>query len=441
MTARLTFESASQVGAHESDYCDRTFARDIDGLPTLPGTSIAGALSQALADRLGGYRNGKGKPPAVIKLFGDLESHQSHLIVFDGVCVGLIPQAHVRDSVRICPTTGLAADGAKFDREILAPGLTFGLRFELICPTTTEEHGLLRSLATCLAALADGDIRFGAQKSRGLGCARAAQFRARRFDLQTATGWRAYAEMDHLDPTGNVTACDGPVAAIRAVLPEGTSLDLGVADARRSATIVAEFEIPGGLIVRSLGLTPDAADVAQVIEEDAAILPGTSIAGLLRHHVRRIANTRGETNAEAMIADLFGDAPRNGGKPTGSRVLVTESRSAAPRVLRQARVKIDRLTGGPVDTALFDESPVFGTAHSVTITVKNPTARDVELLLLAVRDIVDGALAVGGARSVGRGYARSGSVRVTLPGGGAALSLAADHVAIEAALTRMEKTL
>jgi CRISPR/Cas system CMR subunit Cmr4 (Cas7 group RAMP superfamily) len=449
VTAHIAFDSASQVGAHESDYCDQTFARDSRGLPVLPGTSLAGALRQAIVDRLAGYRSST-VPSAVRDLFGSLESSQSSLIVFDGVIDGPPTAAHIRDSVRIVGSTGLAADKGKFDREILAPGLRFRVRFELLCPTAPDEPALLQTLLSGLQLLADGSVRFGARKSRGLGCAHAAAFQARRFDLTTEAGWRAYAVMDYANPTAGAPAFDDPAGAIRSALPTGSGLDVAeTEDRRQSAAIQLEFGIPGGLLVRSPGRRPDDPDASQLIEKgpvgDAAVLPGTSIAGLLRHHVQRIASTLGLSDAGNLVTSLFGHGPADAtdgvvAKPTGSRVSVTESRSPMPRVLRQARVKIDRLTGGPVDTALFDEAPVFGSVHSVAIHVKNPTAMDIRLLLLAGRDITEGTLAVGGSRAVGRGFARSGSVRVTLPDGGGWLSLHDDYGAIEEALARMERT-
>jgi CRISPR/Cas system CSM-associated protein Csm3 (group 7 of RAMP superfamily) len=136
------------------------------------------------------------------------------------------------------------------------------------------------------------------------------------------------------------------------------------------------------------------------------VLPGTSLAGVLRHRALRIANTLAvdETRGPTLIDEIFGSSKK--GDLTASRVAVQETVVKGVRPLVQTRVKIDRFTGGAYPTALFSEEPVFGGPDSrvkVKLTLRNPKDYEVGLLLLLLKDLWTGDLPVGGERSVGRG--------------------------------------
>jgi CRISPR/Cas system CSM-associated protein Csm3 (group 7 of RAMP superfamily) len=142
------------------------------------------------------------------------------------------------------------------------------------------------------------------------------------------------------------------------------------------------------------------------------IVSGTSLAGALRARAQRIANTvAGDTNrAEKLVDEMFG--PRKG-ELRASRVRVRESviQNGMSEMV-QNRVKIDRFTGGASNTALFSEQPVFGLSETrVQIALELVKAHEQEqvdraevgLLLLVLKDLWTGDLALGGESSVGRG--------------------------------------
>lgn len=144
------------------------------------------------------------------------------------------------------------------------------------------------------------------------------------------------------------------------------------------------------------------------------VLSATSLAGALRGRALRIANTLGKN--PAIIDDMFGQQIEKAtDKPTGSHLLVREAtidNGIADRV--QSRVKIDRFTGGAYPQALFSQQPVWAKALAPTqITIHlelrqyGDAATDFEaqagLLLLLLKDLWTGDLALGGESSVGRG--------------------------------------
>jgi CRISPR/Cas system CMR subunit Cmr4 (Cas7 group RAMP superfamily) len=174
--------------------------------------------------------------------------------------------------------------------------------------------------------------------------------------------------------------------------------------------VVAEISSIGGLLVRSAPTGPDAPDAAHLRSAGRSVLPGTAVAGVLRHQALRIARIvrDGKDDAERWIDRLFG--PRMGGiTPTGSpglcasRLRLSESVVEHGTRLRPSRVRIDRFTQGVVPGALFDEEPEHGGRVRLRIELREPQPGELGLLLLAVKDLLTGEIAVGGTSAVGRG--------------------------------------
>ena len=99
--------------------------------------------------------------------------------------------------------------------------------------------------------------------------------------------------------------------------------------------------------------------------------------------------------------------------PTASRLIVEESEITDSATLVQNRVALDRFTGGAFDTALFAEAPAVGGEVRLTLTVRNPTEADKGLLLLLLRDLWTGDLALGGTSNIGRGRLRGLNATIT----------------------------
>jgi CRISPR/Cas system CSM-associated protein Csm3 (group 7 of RAMP superfamily) len=144
------------------------------------------------------------------------------------------------------------------------------------------------------------------------------------------------------------------------------------------------------------------------------IISGTSLGGAVRARALRIANTLFEKDGEALIDGMFG--PRIEGQtggadpdPRGSRVIVYESEIVGMTDKVQQRVKIDRFTGGAYPQALFAQQPLFADSGSETelhLELRRPEDHEIGLLLLVLKDLWTGDLALGGERSVGRGRMR-----------------------------------
>lgn len=434
----LTLETALHLGGDVGEHVDMPVLRDArDGKPLLPGTTLAGALRSALADRLLGYGEPemvrdqndclrlRPKAEPIVALFGgsrgDDDGSQSPLIVFDAV--GEIPPGYgveIRDGVAISPETGIAEDHKKYDYEVLPAKTTFPVRVDLLLPapaskdgaTPADEKSLLEALAAALDAFAHGQNAFGAKRSRGLGRV-STVWAARRFDLGSPQGWLEWLLWDHEQPF----AANTGQSCIRDVLEQAApkalrSLELP-GDGRKRVVLDVDLMVAHDILVRSPGTDPGAPDVSHLHSGGVAILPGTSLAGVMRAQALRIAKLvrAGQDDAEHWVDRLFGarfEGQRPSGKlkPRTSRLRVGETSFEGNLPQRQTRVAIDRFTQGVVDAALFDEQTEVGGRATVRLELWNPEEGELGLALLVLKDLLDGSLPVGGASSVGRGVLR-----------------------------------
>jgi len=411
--ANLILESATHLGGESGEPTDMILLRDPrTSLPLLSGTSLAGALRSHLADVLGGYRTVE--DPRVVRLFGggrgDDVGSQSPLIVFDSL--GELPTGHpaeVRDGVQIDAARGIAEDRKKFDFEVLPAGTRFPLRFDLLIPAADEEAELVSLLVTALDGLSSGEIALGARRSRGLGAVRTEGWRSVRYDLSSRDGWMSWILSDAESPTArNGKDHVDATAACQAARP---SLVLQRYDDQRRR-IVAELALclKRPLLIRSAPLTADAPDAAHLQSAGRSVLPGTSVAGVLRKEALRIAGVVRHTHGDAAIwvERLFG--PRMEGTeniastpPQASRLRVSESAIEDGTRTRPTRVRIDRFTQGVAPGPLFDEEVQHAGTVRMRMELRNPEPGELGLLVLLLKDLLSGNLAVGGTSAVGRG--------------------------------------
>ena len=422
ITGEIVLRTAAHFGGTGDDLADMMVLRDPrEGLPLLPGSSLAGALRNYLADVLGGYESDE--HPDVASLFGarrsEGEGDQSPLIVFDGI--GTLPDScsiEIRDGVAIDGKTGIAEAHKKFDYEVLPAGTMFPLRVELLILDPQGEASQVSLLLSALSGLAEGQISIGARRSRGLGSIAAGNWRAVRHDLTQQKGWLDWLTSDAKEPIADSAPVHNSVLEACASACPSLLLGLEQVDRRRRLVIEAEIQSNGGVLVRSRPATGDAPDAVHLKSAGCSVLPGTSLAGVLRAHAGRIARfVRSQHgDAEMWIDGIFGSPSRDtetaDSQPVASRLRVSENIIKGGTRLRPSRIQIDRFTQGVVDGALFDEEPDYQGLTTVRLELRTPTPGEPGLLLLLAKDFLDGHIPVGGASSVGRGtFTGTASVR------------------------------
>jgi CRISPR/Cas system CSM-associated protein Csm3 (group 7 of RAMP superfamily) len=329
--------------------------------------------------------------------------------------------------------TRVAKDGAKYDLELLSAGTRFNLQFELAigeAVTEYQEQHLRDSLATALEGLAEGEIRLGMRKQRGFGLCKVDGWQVWEYDLTNSAQlfqWLAW-KRDYAAPynTTNPQRRD-IVRALRSTL---------IGDRRKSMNLAATFALRDSLLIRAeQGIGVYGPDVRhlharQVGEQEPhPVIPGTSLTGVLRHRVERIANTLVPGSGVSFADQLFGfvyeaDPRSDGAQATAraSRIVVSESRIVeATTDLVQNRIAIDRFTGGAYEGALFNEQPVFARSTPTTlvklrIDLIEPSDAEIGMLLLVLKDLWTGDLPIGGEASIGRGRLQGREAQLTRNG-------------------------
>lgn len=426
VTGVMSLETAAHFGGEGDTAVDMAVLRDPkDGVPLLPGTSLAGALRGHLADVLGGYRSVEDEKVAA--LFGaarsDDEGSQSPLVVFDSL--GTLPEgtmSEIRDGVAIDSATGTAEAHKKFDFEVLPAGTCFPVRVELVVGNLKKEARLIGLLVTALDGLTQGDIALGMRRSRGLGAVKAGRWKALRYDLTKPQDWLAWLTSNHQQPIGDhVPGHNSAAEAIRAACPSLKIEAFG--DKRGRLLVELEMEPAGDLLVRSPATEPEAPDVIHLCSAGKPVLPGTGLAGALRAQALRIARLVRESHGDGdrWVDRLFGprlkekNKDSQGEQAAASKLRLTESFLEDSDVRRQTRIAIDRFTGGVVSGALFEEQVQVGGRLKIRLELRDPTDPEAGLLLLLLKDLLSGNIPVGGTVAVGRGLLR-GTARVRLPG-------------------------
>ncbi len=421
VTADLVLITAAHLGGCSADTVDMVLLRDaVDGRPLLTGASLGGALRAHLTDRLYGYGSAEG--PRVQALFGAARSatdgSQSSLIVFDAwadLAADRFPE--IRDGVKIDGRTGTAEEHKKFDLEVLPSGTVFAIRLDVLVEDTGNESELMSLLATAAQGLAPGEIALGARRSRGLGAIAARRWRARRFDLSSGTGWLEWLTAEPLEP---IVASTSGAGDLRTALQQAhpSAKIAADADRRERAIVDITLQAPAGLLIRGPAVRPDSPDTAHLTSGGRSIVPGTSLAGVLRSRALKIARLvrDSESDARAWVDHLFGFVDEGGrGISAASRLRVSEAVLSGGTRIQGSRVRVDRFTGGTVDGALFDEEPEYKARFDVRIELRRPAAGAIGLLLLVVKDLLLGDIAIGGTSSIGRG-AVQGTARLSIDG-------------------------
>ncbi len=427
-------ESVAHFGGKDTGIADMCLLQDKDGKPFIPGASIAGAARSLLAQQCltwSEYINGISKEtPELKRLFGgaDEDSTMSALIVADAVCVTAKTVTTVRDGVRIDADSGTAVDKAKFDVEVVERGTEFNIELEcIIRKADAGQETTLRSLfAALLYAFEQGDIRLGARTRRGYGHGKVATWKIR--DLQMYNPQDVMAWL-----SGNVWKYNQAQSTLKPnPLPT---------DQRTFFRIEANFALRTSLLIRSSSGDPKDPDMVHIHSVDEPVIPGTSFAGAFRHRAALIAKALNWTyrENEDVVCEMFGAVHDLNKKsedteqtaPWTSRVTMEERLIENVKPVWQDRVAIDRFTGGSLQSALFNQKPVYPcpikanteTNVKLILTIEEPMYAEIGLLLLTMRDFWHGNATLGGEASNGRG---------TLQGLNATLTYKDTHISSDA---------
>jgi len=434
IAADLVADAPIHLGSgEEGTVVDLPLIRDpTEARPLIMGTSFAGALRDYACERLLGDRvleDGIGLAVEIERLFGgrrgDPEGLQSPLVVFDALGASPGSGTEIRDGVRIDPRSGTAAEHFKYDLELWPPGTTFRMRLDLQVPegvSPVDEARLLALLTIATDGLTTGAIRLGARGNRGLGRCRLKNPQAVRYSLADCNGWfrwlGAWLDEPRL-PTKEDRGANEIAGALTAAWPNGRqALDAALEAWRKTMperlVVTVPIRFPAGLLIRSPQETATGADVRHLRSAGNPVLSGTAVAGPLRQRALRIARAVKNGEGDAWAEVLFGSEAqlrRANSALLASRLQVDEMPLRCHTDLQVTRIKLDRFTQAPVGGALFEEEPVYRAKTGLRLVLRLPADAPTAdalcgLLLLIVKDLLLGAIPLGGTTGVGRGAVR-----------------------------------
>lgn len=384
--------SSLSVGSGKNDITDRDLVRNSQEKPYIPGTALAGI-----------YRALFSKEDAE-NYFGDeifyeqekkeqlKKPRESRVLVYDAVIASEKFRMVSRDCVALDEyKTGIP--GAKFDFEILEPGVFFVTYIE----QNFTQEGDLDVGEKILQNWLYGNILIGSKTTRGLGKTEIETVDYAVFDLENEAdrwldfdmygedGWNRLS----LEDISNMGKIQENNVKLRIFLKQKGGISI-----RKYTTAVNEKDHE----------QPDYEQMAYIREKEETeevypVIPGTSWAGAFRHQMEKIR--------KGCTGDVFGCCKKgnvSGEENKKSRIFFSESEIAGAVPKQITRNAIDRFTNATVYGALYTEKTYYGGSTELEILVNRDVPEDFKnVLAMAVTDLHMGFMAVGGLTSVGRG--------------------------------------
>ena len=395
-------------------------ARDGQNRPILRGTAIAGVLRTAY---------GETENSAPDKWFGEKLDERNE----SGTSSRLIVEDAVFDTIRELPETthnahnrhtGAVYKSALFSEERIPANAETKLRLSVTADCESEVEEVEAFLQT-LADLCNSGLFFGGAIARGMGRAEIAAegIRWKKYDLKDAAQTAAWLDEGYALRRGDDSATStwetfGRVGTLP--LKDELTITLTLKPARGQDFLVAE----GG-------------DMTPLRRLDASgracwVLPGSTLRGLLRAWITRLAAREGvEISDSAAKAASEGPLPYDkiawGGEERDdwkenpnlvsdpilrlfgsfyarSRIHISDGLVPVETATVQYRkhVALDAISGGAIESLLFDNDVLIGGEFKVQITVQNPEEREVVWLIKALKALDLGLIRVGSSKASGR---------------------------------------
>ena len=390
---KVSFNLSSPLilGSAFSAETDKDILKDSKGIPFIPASSIAG-ICQSVMQNLWAKRglDETRRKEKQEKYFGYVsndgkENIQSHskICFYDATIFKGTPYISVRDGVGL-DEYKVARKGAKFDMEVLEPGVTFVTYFEQNFYFEDEED-IIKDLATIWK---NAQIYLGAKTMRGYGAIQEVQVWKKEFDFSkkdSVTEWLSfdmYADWneDEEEITGSNVE-DGLLLELRQV---------GGISIRKYTTRVKEENEESVPDSEQLTIWNNGKEIP--------VIPGSSWAGAFLHRMEELDP---QENYEALFGVCKSEEQH---KKSVIRFSESQIMGAKEKVL--TRNAIDRFSGGAMDKALFTEKTYYGGSTTLKISFsekKALTENAARTLAACITDLHYGFLSVGGLTAVGRG--------------------------------------
>lgn len=384
----FTLLSPLSIGNGKNEKTDQDILLNSRGIPYIPGSAVAGVFRDACKKVIG--------DEWTQMYFGNIRDNgneaitESQFRVYDACIQSKEYFVSRRDGVAL-DDYKYGIPGAKFDREILESGIIFRTFIERDMDTNeSEEKDAFNKLAEVLYNI---PIFFGSKISRGYG--RVGNFKIFKkefsFDTKQGSGWLDFDmyTYDWLKKSSEISKSDKVFLENKKIILE-LALQGGISIRQYTTEIKEGVEqVPDmkQLIVRQKNKSGKL--------EEVPVIPGTTWAGAIGHRMKLFYPN---------VSKYFGKGGEDG--KMRSKIFFSESqlKDAVSKVI--SRNAIDRFTGSTVDGALFTEQIYYG--GTTTLEIYFDLYEEIDLdfvksLAVALSDLHEGLLAIGGGTSIGRG--------------------------------------
>ena len=446
--ARVSVEATSPiaVGTGSGDALrDALFAVGPGGLPYLPATSLAGVLRRAATPEqdkrqqwFGKVLNGAVLSRVVLSdgLLHDRSNRPQRLEALPGddLVLGFAAAGITRDHVRL-NAAGVADGRGKFDDSAVPAGVRFTFEVRVDLDGSTDGDECVQALRAVLIA----PLHVGGKTNNGYGALKPIAVSARSFDLARSTAdrktWgelpRDLAMPARLDALGFKAVSANTPQPKAVATRQAVSLKLTAQDQlligggswlpERAAEAVGTSGVKQPYT--ELAITWKG-DIGEVSASPQAVIPASGVKGALRHrtefHLLRLldkaaAEEKDAKAAAAAIESLFGSVKgdqddESSGRP--GRVRIGDVRwgpdvMADNKVALATHVSIDRFTGGPMPGLLFSDVSLYRPGFTLQVEVLSASDQSKlarQAFVWALRDLVEGRLALGTGRNAGYGF-------------------------------------
>lgn len=395
------------VGSGEDENTDTDILRDSKGEPYIPGTTIAGVFRNYLNTKSRFEKEDK----EISILFGeqkngvydDSNNLMSSIIFSDSNINNAIIDK--RDGVLLENRVSLSE--SKFDYEIVEAGANFPLKIEIVIRERHKEelNTINQYIYKLLTGLINEKVSIGRKVNRGFGRVKLIKesLKILSLDFEDKVNkeliFENWLNFNWENFNGNTNLLDFKTS------------DLNVSE--NAICIDVSFDVKSSLMIRRYSKEISDVDYEHIQSNKTSIIPGTTWAGAIKNHIKNLIICGYEDNSKLVnqIEIAFGYISKEK-KSFSSLVKISESVINQSKRLTQRRVKIDRFTGGCVQSALYNEKPsYFGNLDLKIEVIKNDNINVdilIALILIAIKDISIGILPIGGETSVGRGILKIG---------------------------------
>lgn len=386
----FTLLSPLSIGNGKNEKTDQDIVLNSRGIPYIPGSAVAGVFRDACEKVMG--------DEWTQRYFGSIRDNcndnktitESQFRVYDAYIQSEEYFVSRRDGVAL-DDYKYGIPGAKFDREILESGIIFRTFIERDIDTNeSEEDDAFNKLAEVLHNI---PIFFGSKISRGYG--RVGNFKIFKkefsFDTKQGSGWLDFDmyTYDWLKKSSEISKSDkvfleNKKITLELALQGGISIRQYTTEIKKGVEQVPDMK---QLIIRQKNETGNI--------EEVPVIPGTTWAGAIGHRMKLFYPN---------VSKYFGKGGEDG--KIRSKIFFSESqlKNSVSKVI--SRNAIDRFTGSTVDGALFTEQIYYG--GTTVLEIYFDLYKEIDLyfiksLAVALSDLHEGILAIGGGTSIGRG--------------------------------------